>query len=175
MDEGKSSGGVLELWVLVVEYGHEIRRKNVNGLEAWNKIKPLFEKVSVVGEWKEECCLKYYDEMKEILGVIEDEKGIDKLVWEKNHFYLQHGRIPYLNQSTPTLTRLMQIAFNDGQLYYEMITSNDPFYTKEWKDYYDTHNLGECKTYMSDGVLNTMKLTDEDYETIRGTIFDLLE
>lgn len=61
--------------------------------------------------------------MKGKLGLKEEVCEIDvvdgkeqKIMWEKHHFYLQHARIPVLNFEEPKLYRLMQIAYNAGQL-----------------------------------------------------------
>jgi hypothetical protein len=101
-----------------------------------------------------------FEEMKTKLGVHEFKEQIqesnEKLcheIWELHHFYLQHARIPTLNLNEPTLTRLMQIAFNAGQL---RACWNFPIYSEKLKAYYNDNNLQSIETYMESLFLDEL-------------------
>lgn len=64
--------------------------------------------------------------------------------WEKQHFFVQLGRIPYVGisvgvgQNNSQFYRLGQIAFNMGQInYFLMQYPEDEIYTREWQSFYN--------------------------------------
>lgn len=102
----------------------------------------------------------------------DDKKRHD--LWEKYHFYLQHSKIPTLNFTEGTLTRLMQIAYNAGQLEAEW---NDKIYTNELKKYYTENNLKNMGTYMNKANLKKLEnsLTDEIIENLEKIFGEMNE
>ncbi len=143
------------------EYGKYTRINDLDGLEQWNVLKKILLKSDVKGEWNPKVKTFFVD-MRSELKIQECENEIpgknenDKhMLWEKNHFYLQHARIPTLNFSDAKLVRLIQIAYNAGQL---ETLHNDPFYTVKMKEYYNQNNLGNMETYMTNHDL--VKLND---------------
>ena len=64
--------------------------------------------------------------------------------------------IPTLNYNTPNLVRLMQIAYNAGQL---KAAYNDEIYTPELKQYYKENNLDNIETYMD---LESLQLLNDE-------------
>ena len=73
------------------------------GLTRWNKIKPILALSKKNVEWKP-AVKDFFVDMRSTLKLIECEDEIQikdskerHMLWEKNHFYLQHARIPTLN------------------------------------------------------------------------------
>ena len=132
-----------QLFDIIKTYGINTRKNSpIKGLENWNKIKsslPLFQ-TTWLPHVKE-----MYQHMKEVLGIIEDEKdALSHEQWEYHHFFLQHVRIPTLNFDQASLMRLMQIAYNAGQ--YSACLDH---YSAELKKYYIDNKLDCLETYMS--------------------------
>ena len=142
-------------------YGNHTRSNKLDGLKQWNKLKSILLESSVKGDWTPEV-KTFFVEMRSTLKLQEcaDEIPIEdaterKQVWEKHHFYLQHARIPTLNFNDGKLVRLIQIAYNAGQL---EALYDDPFYNKDLKTYYESNNLDKIETYMDKE--NLIKLND---------------
>ena len=137
-----------QLFSKTIKYGRNTRLQKVDGLERWNKIKPILLKSTTQVVWKQDF-KNHYDYMIEHLKLTEDE--MDHEIWEKNHFFIQHARIPKNNRAT--LSRLIQIAFNIGQL--EALW-DDEFYTQEMKEYYQEQKLNNINTYIDIDHLNIL-------------------
>lgn len=134
------------MWDAIIDFGYKVRKSGEDGLESWNKIKKCLITVSTSGQWNPEI-KNVYTYMKNDLGIKEELSECDnKVTWEKNHFYLQHARILTLNFDEPKVYRLMQIAYNVGQL---RAIFDDDFYTVEMKKYYNENELDDMTTYMS--------------------------
>lgn len=167
-----------DLFEKIIRWGYDTRSKKFDGLKRWNVMKDILSESKVKGSWNPKV-KEFFVEMRSTLKIQEckDEfKGSNEDIqreWEKHHFYLQHARIPTLNFSEPTLVRLMQIAYNAGQLRAEW---NNDFYNKEKRDFYESNHLDNIHTYMDDeslAILNNSiseqiidninrKLSDED-------------
>ena len=140
----------------VKKYGHHTRSNNLDGLDQWNKLKQILTKFSTINTEWEPTIKIHYLHMKNELGIKEEiTETPDHSTWQKHHFYLQHTRIPSLNPNDASIIRLMQIAFNAGQL---QALWNDSFYTNEIKKYYLDNKFGEMGTYMT--LDNLSKLND---------------
>jgi hypothetical protein len=74
--------------------------------------------------------------------------------WEVTHFFFQHGRIPFKNKESLTLVRLMQLAYNAGQLNAE---KTNKYNTKERQKYYKSKKLNSYKTYIPTHIANRLK------------------
>lgn len=168
------------LYDKMVEYGKYTRSNKISGLAQWNKVKPFLSKCGEVCEWKDDV-KSYFVDMRSTLKIQECENEIkaddDKKrhdLWEKYHFYLQHSKIPTLNFTEGTLTRLMQIAYNAGQLEAEW---NDKIYTNELKKYYTENNLKNMDTYMNKANLKKLEnsLTDEIIENLEKIFGEMNE
>lgn len=160
-----------ELFQMIKKWGFITRSNKMNGLERWNTIKDILSKSKVKGEWNSRV-KELFVEMRSTLKIQEckDEfKGTPEEIqreWEKHHFYLQHTRIPTLNYTDASLTRLMQIAYNAGQLEVEI---NNDFYRGEKREFYEGNKLDDIHTYMDENSLNILdqSITDE----IMGQIY----
>ena len=141
----------------VKKYGYNTRVYNPDkGLENWNTIKIILAESTELGKWNSQV-KDMYNFMKEDLGIFEQECDIPSplfdlssekrhSIWEHHHFYLQHVRIPTLNFESPQLVRLIQIAYNAGQL--DASWHNSEIYTDKIKAYYVAENLNNMETYM---------------------------
>jgi hypothetical protein len=144
-----------ELFDTVVEYGKQVRGRDLDGLESWTKIKGLFSSAPGQCEWEIERKIDgetvsnlsaIYDYVHDVLGMKggdEDEDHVDKKDWEKYHFYLQLTRIAKKNECS--LVRLMQVAYNVGQFQADL---EDPAYTEAVKGFYDEHKMGSLHSYV---------------------------
>ncbi|QKF94790.1 hypothetical protein QKU48_gp1332 [Fadolivirus algeromassiliense] len=154
------------LFIQAKKYGKHTRTNKLDGLAQWNRLKGILIESKVVGKWNPQVKTFFVDMRSELkIQECENEIQIDDEkekhdVWEKHHFYLQHARIPTLNFNDGKLVRLIQIAYNAGQL--EALW-DDLFYTPEMKRYYDENHLGDMETYMDITNLKLLNnsITDE--------------
>jgi len=129
-----------KLFNTVINYGYYVRLNKIKGLDAWNEIKKDINKddekniklSSKINNWnisininnkKTSDILLIYNYFKYEMNLHGDENDkeqykLDDKTWERNHFYLQLIRIPKNNACN--LQRLLQIAYNIGQLVCEM-------------------------------------------------------
>lgn len=146
---------IYDLWKSTLSYGENSKEKNLDGLDSWHRLRNVLAKYPILGKWKLES-FQLYDQIIDLGLVDENPKKMNKDVWEKNHIYIQHGKIPLKNKMKPTLLKLLQIAFNAGQLRQQMINRNDQFYSQTMRDFYLTNALDQADTYMEKCVLNLM-------------------
>lgn len=144
------------LFKKVKTYGYFTRTNNLDGLEQWEKLKQVLSKYPIIKIKWDSAIKIHYSYMKNELHIKEDiTETPDHETWQKHHFYLQHARIPTLNPNEANIIRLMQIAYNVGQL---QALWDDEFYTDKLKKYYLDYKLGEMTTYMT--IDNLTKLND---------------
>ena len=160
---------VEKLWNLIINYGYDIRINNLNGLEKWNMVKPKLMENKIKGKWKPSALL-LYDQIRELNIIDEKPEGMSHDEWEKHHFYIQHGRIPFKNKEDQSLTRLLQIAFNTGQLSYLMNYKQDSFLTHILKRYYYNNQLNNPLTYMDYDSLIGFNINDQFIDEITQII-----
>ncbi len=146
------------LWRNVRGYGNMVRSEELDGLEYWEILKKVLEPYSMKIQWSA-TCLTFYNALITI-GVIEehDEKTMRQSEWERHHFLLQHGRIPFKNASNANLIKLLQIAYNDGQFKAEFDRGE---YSEEHVVYYQDHWLGDLTTYIDDNCIKQISIPDE--------------
>lgn len=138
------------LWNKAVSYGLEVNLENKDGLTSWNLVKSQLAKYPIMNskcKWNtfdkepEHYLHKIFSNMdneylKDVHGVNEFTM-LDDVIdsntshpdWEKDHFLIQHFRIPYKNPN-PTPIRMIQVAYNTGQLM--AIMSRDTFSYMEY-------------------------------------------
>jgi hypothetical protein len=121
-----------------IEYGKLVRKhinKNqtdnnytkIDGLLAWNTIKPYIEKFKCNNnklKWikgKDEI-LKLYNYVYNELNMKGDDNDEKNSNWEKYHFFLQLFRIPKnkYDESNEIILRVVQIGYNIGQMNCEL-------------------------------------------------------
>lgn len=139
------------IWEEVENIAYLIRSKNKDGLEWWGKLKIVIATITLENteqmHWKNlESLVHLYDKFREMgMRGEEGEEGIEN--WERDHFILQHARIAKKNPNL-TPTRLLQVAYNAGQLRAVWDTVSE-----EVKQIYRDRKLGKIDTYMrAEGV-----------------------
>lgn len=124
-------------------YGKYVRENKLNGLDSWNsKKKQLLEELIVFDKWNIEDIEGKYKFVHDELGMKGDDFDEKTENWEKFHFFLQHFRIPKNNK--PDSLRLMQIAYNAGQL--EACFEDKVF--DGAREFYLKNRLGCIETYI---------------------------
>jgi hypothetical protein len=154
---GKEQDALYDLFNTVIEYGKQVRSRGLDGLDMWNKIKKLFSADTGNCEWNIKRTINgesisdlsaIYDYVHDELGMKggdEDQDVVDKAEWEKYHFFLQLIRIAKKNPDC-SLMRLMQVAYNVGQLQADY---EDPAYTAKVKEFYDSHQMQSLRAYVN--------------------------
>jgi len=154
-----------ELWNKTMDYGYEVRKSKKDGLESWQPLKKEYANYFIKG----------YDEgipvnesfiksqiMKKIkyqIGLDEKEhtdvmvsigkETVDNL--DKNHFFVQHFRIPVLEKNKLSVVKVLQIAYNAGQYKAEAEKKNYPTAILE---FYDENKLNDIKTFIDSNIAN---------------------
>jgi hypothetical protein len=173
------------LWDLFAKYGYEVRYKKKKGNDAWSAVKPLLSSIDnncKFAAWEEKS-LTYYDILKGKFGLfgdtridangIETNDSVDPLLWEPQHFMLQHGRI--CKNNSPSLMRLLQIAYNSGQLRAERQLKGNKAFTDEQILFYDNPDNGmtDIKSYISGPDLETLEAVINN-EPILGILVKII-
>lgn len=81
-----------EIWDKVYDYGLNVRKNNIDGFQAWNKIKPILKKYNQAGEWLPEATDRYQELTKDPFNIVDEENNKEcseerKLEWEVKHFF----------------------------------------------------------------------------------------
>lgn len=175
-----------ELFDTVIEYGYQVRKNDLNGLDEWKKIKPEFSAdnkcewsiVRLIGDRKVYELGDIYDYVHDKLGMKggdedQNDENVDQNDWEKFHFFLQLIRIPRNNDKNCSLLRLMQIAYNLGQLKADY---KDSVYTDEVKEFYDLNKLEKLDSYVNPEKSNfgTKEYLTDLIETVNKTVKNTL-
>lgn len=145
-----------DIFLTVIDYGKIIREKHLDGLKAWNDIKPLFAKQVECGKWNINIKIgeTIVSDIKTIYDYVHDELGMkgdenddnsNHELWEKQHFFLQLIRI-IKNNPEFSFIRLMQIAYNIGQL--SNYIQSDPIFTEEIRAYFYGNALDQVGSYV---------------------------
>ena len=101
-------------------------------------------------QWKIDTIKRYHELSKGADMKIPEKKDVPQEhheQWEVEHFFLQHFRIPHLNKAS--LVKLMQIAYNAGQLEAER---NSKHYPHDAKKYSADQQLILFSSYVSEQV-----------------------
>ena len=140
----------------VCKYGYMVRKTKINGKKAWNDIEKIISNNNIyLGGWNAKSYVFYNDLLN--LGVIEETNTVfHHDIWLYHHFLLQHGR---LAKKECYLNRILQIAYNAGQLAYCLKNSEGSIvYTYDRILYYVTNNLNNIESYI---YINNIKLNAE--------------
>ena len=147
-----------QLFDTVRDYGLKVRSNGtLNGKEMWDRVKPLFKVVTDDCNWNiyrtkanGDALLsldEIYDYVHDELGMKggdEDQDTVEQDKWEKYHFYLQLIRVPRNNPDC-SLVRLMQVAYNLGQLQAEY---DDSIYTDDVRKFLDKNDMDALRSYV---------------------------
>jgi hypothetical protein len=149
----------------VCKYGYVVRKTKIDGKKAWNNIEKMIANNNVyLGGWNY-LSYKFYNDLLN-LGVIEEMRpDIAHNTWLYHHFLLQHGR---LSKKECYLNRLLQIAYNAGQLAYCLRHSEGSLiYTYDRILYYVTNNLNSIDSYIN---IDNIKFKSETISNLEKLI-----
>jgi len=160
-----------KLFNTVINYGYYVRFNNLNGLDAWNTIKALINTnqelntniSSIIGHWNITLNINgenisdiplIYNHLKNEMNLHGDDKDQEEYKlsdeqWQRNHFYLQLARIPKNNSCN--LLRLLQVAYNIGQLVCEMKRKN---FTSDYISFFLMNRLYSINTFVNFNISN---------------------
>jgi hypothetical protein len=160
-----------KLFNTVINYGYYVRLNNLNGLDAWNTIKALINTnqdlntniSSIIGHWNITLNINgqnisgihlIYNHLKNEMNLHGDdgdkeEHKLSDEEWQRNHFYLQLARIPKNNSCN--LVRLLQVAYNIGQLVCEMKQKK---FTSEYISFFLMNRLYNINTFVNFNISN---------------------
>jgi hypothetical protein len=144
---------IIDLFHNVVKYGYVVRKYRLDGKNAWSNLENQITSCNFfLGIWTP-LSYKFYDDLIS-MGVVEHQTSLmTKEEWLYHHFLLQHGR---LARKDCYLNRLLQIAYNAGQLSYCLKKRQGSYvYTQELIGYYVLNSMGTAETYVD---LNYIKL-----------------
>lgn len=131
---------LIDLWEKTIKYGYQTNTERRPGLEAWNRIKNSVPQYSL--SWTENSKTIY--ENLRLMGVTGDDFDEKNESWEAHHFLIQHGRIVKNNDGS--LMRLLQIAFNAGQL--QAVRERSQLYSEEMLRFYDENRLNRVDMFV---------------------------
>jgi hypothetical protein len=143
---------------VIIKYGYNIRKYKCDGKKSWGILETEILKTNLfLGGWSSRSYAFYNDLIN--MGIIEHMTSImTKEEWLYHHFLLQHGR---LSQKECNLNRLLQIAYNIGQLASCIKNKEGTYiYTDEIMRYYALHNLDNMETYINLDMIKLDKLPD---------------
>ena len=160
-----------ELWNKTMDYGYEVRKSKKDGLESWQPLKKEYANYFIKGYDEgipvNESFNKIMKKIKYQIGSDEKEhtdvmvsigkETVDNL--DKNHFFVQHFRIPVLEKNKlPVLeknklsvVKVLQIAYNAGQYKAEAEKKNYPTTILE---FYDENKLNDIETFIDPKIAN---------------------
>ena len=130
----------------MVKYGYLVRKHKLDGKIYWTNAEKVISPNNIfLNTWSVRSYI-FYDDLKN-MGIIEDPTMITTHDdWQYNHFLLQHGR---LARKECYLNRLLQIAYNGGQLAYCLKNlEGRHVYTYERIEYYMINSMGTWRTYI---------------------------
>jgi hypothetical protein len=156
----------------VCKYGYYIKKYRIDGKKAWNDIEKQLTNTNLniyLGGWNPKSYSFYQDLLN--LGVLENIRpDVPYDIWLYNHFLLQHGR---LAKKECYLNRILQIAYNSGQLAYCLKHSEGSLvYTHDRILYYVSHNLNNLESYIN---IENIKLTSEIKNSLKNLMLSIDE
>jgi hypothetical protein len=133
------------LWARTMQKGYEVRKNKLDGQKEWELLSSEYEKLYLdeypKGIPVENSFIKFATSKH--IKYIDPEEGENKA----NHFYIQHFRIPSVENFNLSITRLLQIAYNAGQFKAELELCPES-YEPEFVEFYRLHKLNEITTYI---------------------------
>lgn len=147
---------IKSLWNHMKEIGFVVNSNNCNGLKMWQPLKKFYTNCQY-DECKE---IKIDKEIKQLTSLIkyssndsDDESATIKIgnttlknTKQADHFVIQHFRIAKLHNYKLPLVKLLQIAYNAGQVESEIAKQT---YSDEVVEFYKSNNLGYINTFVN--------------------------
>ena len=152
---------LLSCWDEVKMIGYNTRINNEDGLKNWQPMKEKYKKYILdnnndipIKSIIKKITDKYYkigddlDEHTKSHFKIKDETVANEI--ERNHFFIQHFRIPILSNYKLSVLKFLQIAYNAGQ--YKAMNELEP-YSENVNKFYKKYKLGEANRFVSNKYL----------------------
>lgn len=172
MNNSVQISSIINIWNKVIDLGMSLRNKhsnNLDGLAVWNNLKSSVVDISKdpLIKWSKTHDKIVYSlsEMKNSLREYDEDNNFI----ERNHFLLQILNIPK-NDPTVSFNKLIQIAFNIGQLMPEL---NDKKFGFNIQQIFNDNKLNEINTYISNKDLEKYKISQNEIDDILLTIQNL--
>lgn len=150
-----------KLWNDTQKIGYNIRKNGMDGLKGWQPLKERYSKINIekfavnddIKNISNKCYKigtdkKDHSDSKFICNSINMDNTI-----EKEHFFIQHFRIPSLENNKLSFLKLMQIAYNAGQFEAVSEANGYPF---EVVNFYSRNNLERIETFIDKNRINEM-------------------
>lgn len=172
MDKSLTVKNIKNIWIKVIKLTKYLRDKyndSLDGLGVWNNLKRSLVDIQkddlITWNSSHENMIYSLSEMKNSLKEYDEENNLI----EKNHFLLQLFNIPKKDITAP-FNRLIQIAFNIGQLKHEL---DDKKFGFNITQIYKENNMEKISTYMDDENISKYKITQNEIDDILTTIENL--
>jgi hypothetical protein len=150
-----------QLWHETYNFGVHVRKNNKDGFVEWGPLKTKYSKYYIANNDDGIPLLDSFKEFEEKLVYNLEINDLDHLnvVMEINskimnnkdhHFFIQHFRIPKMFNYKLTVVKLLQIAYNAGQLKADM---DDNRYDGDIISFYTQNSLYDIKTYVAENFI----------------------
>jgi hypothetical protein len=160
-----------QLWESVKQYGMIVNLTGQNGLDAWQPLKKVFARQTITdadgtlvnaipvkqsmidmitANYHANNDLKYPDASEADLAdhryatITIGDTTMDNTI-DHDHFFLQHMRIPSMSDFKLPLTKILQIAYNAGQLDAVRMRGK---YARDVMNFYTTHQMSDIDQYI---------------------------
>lgn len=155
-----------QLWSETLAEGYRVRSSKLNGLEAWQPLKVAYANLYVKDSdpipMATNC--KTFGMGRYVISLDEKDHTDAKFKIgehtltnknEPHHFYIQHFRIPFLENYKLSVVKLLQIAYNAGQFKAEL-EHNPKSYDQVFIDFYRQNKLDKIETFIADKYANAV-------------------
>lgn len=143
---------VRDIWARLIDIGYNVRKTKTNGLASWQIYKNEY---SQYGNTKIPLRPEFVDFVKKLnYGVITEDHTdvilniagfqLDNQI-ESEHFFIQHFRIPIMENFELSFVKIAQLAYNIGQI--RAVMEFEKYYNPEIVQFYVKHKLDDIVTY----------------------------
>lgn len=145
---------VLQLWILVLQKGYDVRKAKLDGYAEWQLLKAQFSTIPSPQFPVNDIIIKIIENCYTVLDDDEDHafakfEFADISLNNKkvtDHFFIQHFRIPYMEKYQLNLVKLLQIAYNVGQF---KAAAEMRSYDDSVVNFYKWNNLDDIRTFIT--------------------------
>ena len=152
---------LLSLWTLTFAKGYSIRQNNENGKQLWEELEakyskypmkiPLLDNLKALSKsinYQEGDQERHRAATIKISDITLNNAQSDK---NKDHFFIQHFRIPIMNNYDLNVPQLLQIAYNAGQFAVDVERGlHDP----KIVEFYRKNKLSNITSYIDKSLIN---------------------
>lgn len=154
------------LWDEIQNYGYNVRKNNLDGLKDWQEPKAKYSKFYIAG--REDGIImnnnfhNIENKIQYIIGqdtkdhqdviVKIDNIELDNRI-DKYHFFIQHFRIPKLENYKLSVLKLLQIAYNSGQFKADAEANK---HDKKVIDFYYDNDLDKITTFIDEKLVGVV-------------------